>query len=144
LWYWWEIQRTGNVKLLDTNKSKNKLYKFLFYCAATWDDMQDQHIAEFGIPAEFHEKTRAKSRLAQAKAKYAVSQDGTDKMDVVMAQIDLEALNPKGKAASNYEVKGKIATALGLPHIDPMQIKVIDYFHLMNQASKINTDGGRT
>jgi hypothetical protein len=141
LWYWWEIQRTGNVKLLDTNKSKDKSWKFLFYCAAWWDEMQDQHIKEFGIPKEFHEQSKAKSKLAQAKAKYAVSQDSWDLLEMNIAKIDLEKINPKRQSISNYETKNKITTALNMQYIDPRQIKVIDYYHLMNQATQANKDG---
>lgn len=143
LWYWWEIQRTGNVKLLDINKSKDKSWKFLFYCSAWWDEMQDQHIREFGIPKEFHEQTKAKAKYAQAKAKYAASQDNWDLLEMNIALGDLEKIKPKGKPVSNYDTKNKIQVALNMQHIDPRQIKVIDYYHLMNQASNLNSDGGR-
>lgn len=144
LWYWWEIQKTGNVRLLDINKSKNKSYKFLFYCAAIWDDMQDQHIAEFGIPKGFHEKTKAKSKYAQAKALHAVSQNNWDLTLMNFAKDELDKLKTKGKPISNYKEKNRIQIALGIPHIDARQIKVIEYFHLMEDASKANEDVGRT
>lgn len=142
IWYWWEIQRTGNVKLLDTKKSKNKLYKFLFYCASSWDDMQDQHINEFGIPEDFHINTRAKSKYAEAKALHAVSQDNWDLFLMNIAKDELDALKPKGKK-SNYKTKQKIEIATGCGRIDPRVTTVVEYYHLMEQAAEENSDGRR-
>ncbi len=78
VWYWWEIERTGNVKLISKKGSKSKLYKYLFYCSSVWDDMNDQHIKEFGIPRDYTETSIARANVAIAKAKYAVSQSNWD------------------------------------------------------------------
>ena len=144
LWYWWEIQKTGNVKLLDTKKTKNKSYKFLFWCIACWDDMQDQHITEFGIPKAFHEKTKAESKCAQAKALYAVSQNNWDLTLWNMAKDDLEKLKPKGKPVSNYKTKQSIEIATGCGRIDPLVTTVVEYYHLMDRAAEASSDGGRS
>lgn len=143
VWYWWEIERTGNVKLLSLKGSKSKLYKYLFYCSAVWDDMNDQHISEFGIPQSYMELSMAKANLAIAKARYSVSQDGTDKMDLRLADADLRKLNPSSKPISNYKTKGRIEAALNIQRIDPRQTTVIEYYSLMEQAQEINDNGGR-
>ena len=143
VWYWWEIERTGNVKLLARKGSKSKKWKFLFYCSSVWDYMQDQHINEFGIPSEYTEQSIAKANIAIAKARYAVSQDGEDKMELRMAEADLRKLNPLSKPISNYATKSKIEVALNIQRIDPRQTTVIEYYSLMEQAQELNRDGGR-
>jgi hypothetical protein len=140
LWYWWEIQKTGNAILLDTKKSKNKLLKFKFYCYACWEDMQDQHITEFGIPKEFHEKTKAQSKVAQAKAKYAVSQDNWDLTLLNEAMRD-PALKPKGKTVSNWKIKQAVEIATGCGRIDPRITTVIEYGHLTERMAQLGADG---
>ncbi len=143
IWNWWEIERTGNVKLLSLKGSKSKLYKYLFYCSAYWDFMQDQHISEFGIPQSYLDQSIAKANYAIAKARYAVSQDGTDKMDLTMAEIDMNALMSTNKPISNYKTKGRIESALNIQRIDPKKTTVIEYYNLMEQAQELNRDGGR-
>lgn len=143
VWHWWEIERTGNVKLLAHKGSKSKKWKFLFYCGSVWDDMQDQHIKEFGIPRDHTEHSTAKANVAIAKARYAVSQDGEDKMELMMAEADLRKLRPLSKPISNYKTKASIEVALNIQRIDPRKTTVIEYYSLMEQAQEISKNGGR-
>lgn len=143
IWNWWEIERTGNVKLLSLKGSKSKLYKYLFYCSSVWDFMQDQHIKEFGIPKGYIEISTAKANHAIAKAKYSVSQDNWDLTLLNIAKKELEDIKPKGKPTSNYKTKGKIEVALNIQRIDPKKTTVIEYYNLMEQAQELNGDGGR-
>jgi hypothetical protein len=143
VWYWWEIERTGNVKLLAHKGSKSKLYKFLFYCGASWEDMQDQHIKEFGIPQGYTDQSIVRANHAIAKAKYAVTQDGTDKMDLRLAKADLDALKAQGKPVSNYKTKSTIEVALNIQRIDPRHTTVIEYYNMLEQAQEVSKDGGR-
>ena len=143
VWYWWEIERTGNVKLLYRKGSKSKLYKYLFYCSSVWDDMQDSHIKEFGIPRGYTEQSIAKANVAIAKAKYAVSQSNWDLMILEFAESDLAGLQIAKKPVSNYKTKGRIEAALNIQRIDPLKTTVIEYYNLMEQAQEINDNGGR-
>jgi hypothetical protein len=143
IWFWWEIERTGNVKLLSRKGSKSNKWKFLFYCGAVWDHMQDQHIKAFGIPQEFTRISILKANLAVAKAKYAVSQDNWDLMLLDIATGDYEPAKSTSKPESNYKVKSRIEVALNIQRIDPRQTTVVEYYSLMEQASELNRDGGR-
>ena len=105
--------------------------------------MQDQHINEFGIPKEFHEQTKAKSKYAQAKALHAVSQDNWDLTLMNIAKDELDSLKPKGKPKSNYKTKQQIEIATGCGRIDPRITTVVEYYHLMERAAQENSDGGR-
>ncbi len=143
VWFWWEIERTGNVKLLSKKGSKSNKWKYLFYCSAVWDSMQDQHIAEFGIPSEYTDQSMARAKVAIAKAKYIVSGDNWDLMMLDIAKTELEDLRSNSKPVSNYKVKSRIESVLNIQRIDPRKTTVIEYYSLLDQAQEINRNGGR-
>ena len=102
--------------------------------------MQDEHIKEFGLPSEFHEHTRARSEVAEAKALHAVTQDNWDLQLLEIAEMELEALKPTGKPISNFRTKNRVAIALDIKNINPRQIATIDYFHLVEEALETSRD----
>jgi len=65
-WNWHEIQKTGDLKYLFKNCKGKVLKEHL----QLWEELEEQHIAEFGIPSEVKIRIRKQIKLIQLNAKF--------------------------------------------------------------------------
>lgn len=70
-WNWQQIQNTGDLKYL-FKKCEGKILKEHF---ELWNDLEEQHIAEFGIPSEVKIRIRKQIKLIQLNAKFIKTKD---------------------------------------------------------------------
>lgn len=143
---WWDIQETHDFSILAKVKQDKPLYKLLHYCSDVWDDLGQQHLDMFGVPENFSLYLAAKIRVTECKLQYAMTNDGTDKMDLIMAEIDLKELagddSKESAKKNNLKTKRKIEIALKLSHpIDPNTVTVAQYYTDFELAQEIGSNG---
>jgi len=138
---WWEIHETGDSTLLIKTKFK-ATEKILEYCSELWDNIRQQHLDAFGVPDDYSNYLKAIANLADKQLQYAITNDGTDKMDLMMAEIDLKNITASRPNISNLKTKRKIELALGLRFaIDPKVVTVEEYYNDLELAQETARDG---
>lgn len=137
---WWEINATQNYSLL--LKSEININKTVYSkCEAIWEQIEQQHIDQFGHSKEFIDYWNALSRLYSKKIKAAVN-GGSDESHYEFAQIRFDQMY-KGVKINNLKMKGIVERVLNLGYrIDPKIMPIAEYSSLVESANETVKDGG--
>lgn len=139
---WWDIHETNEFTTLLKEPKKKPLIKEKFFCYDTWDEIQEQHIEEFGIPVNAQEYYRKVAKVTILRIEHSISQSPFDLLKLELAEGDLAAISI-GEKQSNFKTKSIIENILGRDYIDPDKVKVIDYYHYVELAQQKQKDGQR-
>jgi hypothetical protein len=136
-WNWQQIQNTGDLKYL-FKKCEGKILKEHF---ELWNDLEEQHIAEFGIPSEVKIRIRKQIKLIQLNAKFIKTKDR-----VLLNYINIienELNQKKNEHFGFYDIKEVLEKHKGFRIVctpnkgnDPNQITVVEWGYALKNLIK--------
>lgn len=130
IYYWQEIIETGDLIHLYKPKRKGLYTSRLMW---VWDDLQQQHLDEFGIDPTLRARIKAMKKLVDLNIKFIETRDRSLLNLINIEEHKLEQ-TIKSHSVRFYKVLDAVSTYKGF-RVDPKKTTVIEWYHALNNMS---------
>jgi len=134
IWNWNKIIETGDLQYLYKEKNEG-LTERLF---EVWNDLQDQHMQEFGVDDMLRIRLKTMKKIIKLNDKYIQTGDRSVLNLISVEEQRLEESKTKFDIRF-YKVLDVVSNHKGFD-VDPKTFTVIKWYHALNNMSNGKTD----
>lgn len=128
IWNWNKICEEGDLKFLFKNYKDQKVDKV---CVSIWEELQQQHMDEFGIDDQLLVRLKTMRKVINLNLKFYETRDRSLLNFINIENTRIEGMT-SGIKSRFYKVLDYVSSYKGF-QIDPKKFTVIEWYHALKK-----------